>query len=424
MSFFRDERGQTSILVAVSLLSLCGMAGFAVDVGTMFRAKRVLQTGVDAGAIAGSAELYYGDWSAAAKAAAAQNGVTDGTNGYTVTVNNAPLSGAHVGDIKYVEVIATQAAPTFFMKLFHISSMSVNARAVAGNGPGNACILTLDTSGNDIGLSGSGDLMMQNCGILVNSSSSNALTISNNANLTAQSIGIVGSYTGGTSGNLNPTPVTGVAPGQDPLASRLTKPTYDPTSCLSDPQPNPGNGVTVTIGPTVAGGTVCYKGLSASGSGTVYLNPGVYVITGGFSQTGSVQLSQTPGTGQGSGSGITFYLAAPNGALSLTGSGSLNLAAPNDSLCTASCTPNPYNGILFYQDPNDSSSMKVGGSNGSNLSGIFYAPKASLSLAGSSGAAFNVDLVVNTLGLTGTNNLNNYAAINKDTPLTAPRVVE
>ena len=32
--------------------------------------------------------------------------------------------------------------------------------------------------------------------------STNALTISNNANLTAQSIGIVGSYTGGTSGNI------------------------------------------------------------------------------------------------------------------------------------------------------------------------------------------------------------------------------
>jgi len=58
------------------------------------------------------------------------------------------------------------------------------------------------------------------------------------------------------------------------------------------------------------------------------------------------------------------------------------------------------------------------------MSGIFYAPNASLSLAGSSGANFNVDLVVSTLGLAGTNNLSNYAKINKDTPLTAPRVVE
>ena len=423
MNFFRDERGQTSILVAASLLCLCGMAGLAVDVGTMFRAKRILQTAADAGAIAGTAELYYGDWNAAGKAAAARNGVTDGTNGYTVVVNNPPTSGVHTASTKYVEVIATQAAPTFFMKLFHISSMTVSARAVAGNGPGNACILTLDASGNDIGLSGSGDLMMQDCGILVNSASSNALTISNNANLTAQSIGIVGGYTGGTTGNLNPTPVTGVAPGADPLAGRLTKPTFNPATCLADPHPNPGTGATVTLGPATATGTICYNGLSASGSGTVNLNPGLYIINGGFSQSGSVQLAQTPGTGQASGTGTTFYLAAPNGSLSLTGSGALNIAAPNDSLCPT-CTPNPYNGILFYQDPNDTNSMKVGGSNGSNMSGIFYAANASLSLAGSSGANFNVDLVVSTLGLAGTNNLSNYAKINKDTPLTAPRVVE
>jgi len=381
------------------------MAGLAVDVGTLFRAKRILQTAADAGAIAGTAELYYNDWESAAKAAAAQNGVTDGTNGYTVVAHNPPQSGAHTTSTKFVEVIATQAAPTFFMKLFHITSMNVSARAVSGNGPGSSCIFTLDASGNDIGLSGSGDLNMPDCGILVNSASSNALTISNNANLTAQSIGIVGSYTGGTSGNLNPTPITGVAPGADPLAF-LPKPSFSTSSCLSDPHPNPGGGASVSLGPTVAGGTICYNGLSASGSGTVVLSPGVYVINGGFSQAGSVQISGTD---------ITVYLAAPNGSLSLTGSGALNLSAP---------TTGTYNGILFFEDPNDTNSMKVGGSNGSNLQGIFYAPNASLSLAGSSGASFYTDLIVSSLALAGTNNLHNYASINPNTPLTAPRLVE
>lgn len=409
MKFFRDESGQTSILVGVSLLCLCGFAGLAVDVGTMFRAKRILQTAADAAAIAGTAELYYGDSTAAAKAAAAQNGVPDGTSGYTVTVNNPPMSGAHTSSSKYLEVIVTQAAPTFFMKLFHLTSMNVSARAVAGNGPGSGCIFTLDTSGTDIGLSGSGDLNMPDCGVMVNSAASSALTISNNANLTAQSIGIVGGYTGGGSGNLQPSPITGVAPAPDPLAY-LAKPTFATSSCINDPHPT-GD---ATLGPAVYGGTICYNGLTISGSGTIKLNPGVYVINGGMSQSGSEQIT---------GTGVTIFLAAPNGALSLTGSGALNISAPNCATNILDCS-SPYNGILFFEDPNDSNSLKVGGSNGSNLYGIFYAPNASLSLAGSSGAAFYTDLVVNSLSITGTNNLHNYASANPNTPLTAPRVVE
>jgi uncharacterized membrane protein len=62
------------------------MVGFAVDVGVLFRDKRILQTAADAGAIAGAEEYKYGDWSDAAKKAATHNGVTDGINGYTVTV--------------------------------------------------------------------------------------------------------------------------------------------------------------------------------------------------------------------------------------------------------------------------------------------------------------------------------------------------
>jgi hypothetical protein len=149
----------------------------------------------------------------------------------------------------------------------------------------------------------------------------------------------------------------------------------------------------------------------------VNLSSGVYIINGSFSQTGSVTLT---------GSNITIYLAPPNGALSLTGSGALNITAPNpnDPTCSSLCAASPYTGILFYEDPNDTNAMKVGGSNGSSIKGIFYAPSATLSLAGSSGASFYTDLVVNSLSLAGTNNLHNYSAVNPNTPLTAPRVVE
>ncbi|HEX3571534.1 MAG TPA: pilus assembly protein TadG-related protein [Acidobacteriaceae bacterium] len=403
MGFLRDERGQTAILTAVSIACLCGMAGFSVDVGTMFRAKRLMQTAADAGALAGLGAKNFGTAQNSAYSATALNGFTNGSNGVTVLVNNPPSSGPHATPLinnLYVEVIVSQAQPTYFMKLFHLSSMNVSARAVAGYGPGNSCIYTLDTSGNDVGLSGGGDLNMPNCGIMVDSASSNALTISNNANLTASSIGIVGSYTGGASGNLNPTPITGIAPASDPL-SYLTAPTYNPASCIADPHPTSN----ATLGPT-GGGTICYNGLTISGSGTVNFNPGIYVINGGFSTSGSVVIN---------GTGVMIYLAAPNGSLSMTGGGAVNLTAP---------TTGTYAGLLFYEDPNDTNTMKVAGSNGSTVTGIFYAANATLTLSGSSGATFYSNIVVSALNVTGSNNLQSYSTVATNTPLVAPRLVE
>src|SRR6266702_4316916 len=339
MKLFTDERGQTTIVMMLTIASLCGMAGFAVDVGTLFHAKRMLQTAADAGAIAGSADRGYGTATASAKAATAQNGITDGVNGVVVTVNNPPLIGPHAGKSGFVEVTVTQTAPTFFMKVFHLTSMTVSARAVAANVPISGCIYTLDPSGIDIGLSGSGDLNMPDCGIVVDSASSNAVSLSNNAHMTAQSIGIVGGYSGAAA-NYSPLPITGIPPAADPLASRVSAPSFAISSCVSDPHPTG----TVTMGPTDPTVPVCYNGLTMSGSGTITLEPGLYIINGGLSSSGSTNVQLDPSAPAGA--GVTFYLAPPNGSVSLTGSGALNISAPNN-------TSYPYNGILFYQDRND-----------------------------------------------------------------------
>jgi len=399
MKFFRDERGQATILVGLCITTLCGFAALSVDVGMLFRAKRVLQNAADAGAIAGAMEVPYNGYDTAAKAATAQNGVTDGVNGATVTVTKAATGSK-------ITVSITQAAPTYFMKAFHVSSMNVSARASASLGPGAGCIFTLNQSGTDVGLSGNGFLSMPDCGVIIDSSSSKALSLTGNSLISAKYIGVVGNYSDSSNSpnSLTPIPVTGVAPASDPLAFE-SPPSYSPASCLPDPHPSPSNNQTVTIGPT-GGGTVCYNGLSISGSGTVNLNPGTYVINGGFSSSGSSSVN---------GSSVTVYLAPPSGSVSLTGSGPLTLSAP---------TSGTYNGILFYQDPNDTQSMKIAGSGGSVVQGIFYAPSASLSLSGATGSVFYANMVVNTLSISGSNNLKNYSQVNANTPLTTPRLVE
>ncbi len=400
MNLIRDERGQTMIVTALCIASLCGMAGFAVDVGALFRAKRNIQTAADAAAVAGADESKYGDWSGAAQAAATQNGFTNGTGGVTVTVHNPPSSGSHASG---VEVIITVAEPTYFMKVFHLTSMNVSARAVAGLVAGSGCIYTLDTSGTDIGLTGTADLSMPNCGILVDSAASNAIRMTGSSGITAASIGIVGGVSAGSNTSMNPSAITGIAPAPDPL-SWMPVPTFTSASCLPDPHKT-GTG-SVTLGPAISGGTVCYNGLSVSGNGSVTLTPGLYIINGGFSMTGGGTIS---------GTGITFFLAAPNGSASLSGSGSLNISAP---------TSGTYNGILFFEDPADSNAMSITGSTGSNLAGIFYAPSAALTMTGSSGANIYADLVVSSLSMTGTSNFQNYSTINSNEPLQTATLTE
>ena len=393
MRLFSDQRGQTTIVIALGIFTLCGMAGLAADVGTLFRVKRVLQTAADAGAIAAAAEARYGDDNAAALAIASLNGVTNGSNGYTVT-ETITASG--------YQVVASQSAPTFFMKVFGLNSMAVSATAVANNGPASNCIYALDPSGIDVGLTGTANLNMPDCGIIINSGSSNGLNMTGSSSLTASSIGIVGGYNTTNNVNYTPVPVTGVAPAPNPLAY-LSAPSFSTSSCLSDPHLTSGG----SIGPSISGGTVCYNGLSISGSGAVTMAPGTYIINGAMSMSGSGSLT---GTG-----GVTIYLAPPNGSLSLTGSGALNISAP---------TTGTYNGILFFEDPTDTNNMKVAGSTGSNLQGIFYAPNAALTLTGSSGANIQADLVVHALSMSGTANFTNYASANANEPLTSPRLVQ
>jgi Flp pilus assembly protein TadG len=403
MKLLRDERGQTLVITAMALTCLLGMAGFSVDVGLMFRAKRMLQTAADAGAIAGASEYSYSDVTAAADNATAQNGMTNGSNGVTVTVNNPPKSGTHTSSSSAVEVIVSQNVPTFFMKIFHLSTMKVSARSVAGNGPASGCLYTLDTSGIDVGMTGSGALSIPDCGIVIDSAASNALNLTGSGTISALSIGIVGNYNETGSGTISPTPVTGVAPEANPLGY-LTAPSFSVSSCLANPSFTGSS--SHTIGPATSGGTVCYNGLSMTGSGSLTLNPGTYIINGAMSQTGSGSIS---------GSDVTIYLAPPNGSLSLTGSGALNLTAP---------TSGTYNGILFYEDPTDTNAMSVTGSGSTDVEGIFYAPAAKMTLTGSGGSAFYADLVVSSLSITGSGTLGNYSSKNPNEPLVSARLVE
>jgi Flp pilus assembly protein TadG len=411
MRIIRDQRGQTTILIALCLLCLCGMTGFAVDAGMMFRAKRNLQIAADAAAISGAAELNYGDAAAAAQAAAVQNGETTGVNGATVTVNTPPVYGPFATKSGYVEVIVSQVEPTYFMKALHLNSLTVSARAVSTVATTANCLVTLGSTAPGLSVTNGAALSISSCGIIDDATGSGALTASGGASITTTSVGVVGTTSISNGATVTPTPVTGITTVADPLSYFATPPpSSDYTSgCKTDPKVS----TTQTIGPSTAGSYVCYDGLTISNSPTVTLNPGLYIING-VGGSGKNQFSVSGGAIVNGTSGVTFYFV--NGAyFNISNGASLNLTAP---------TSGPYRGMLFYQDPGDTAADSFVGGSVAVMNGIFYLPKAALTLSNGNSSTFSTDLVVGSLTMTGSATLKPYAPLNAASPLSGTRLVE
>ena len=390
----KDERGQSLVLITLCMTCLAGILGLAVDGGLLFRAKRITQTAADSAAIAGSAELRYGSVTAVAKAASGQNGVTDGSNGGTVTVNNPPQSGPHNGNSSYVEVIASQSVPTIFMALFNQATVTVSSRAVAGNVASHGCLYALEGSGTGILVNGSETISMPGCAIYDDSNDgTQAMLINGSGSLTANSIGVVGKVLKNGTFTIVPNPVTGIVPVPDPLAY-LQAPT-PPNSCGSSYLFNGSGNGTANPG--------CYQSFTVNGSGNVTLSPGLYIIENSLILNGS---------GTVSGTGVTFYLM---GTSTFNGSQTLHFIAP---------TSGTYNGVLFFQSRLDTQSVTLNGSGSSVLEGIFYFPVAQVTFNGSSSSGLYTTVVSHSFVFNGSLTINDYATINSGTPIAGPRLIE
>jgi hypothetical protein len=120
------ESGQVVVLLLTFLVVLLGMAAFAIDVGSWYRADRALQSSVDAAALAAAQALP--DDPGGAGALAAEYGEKNGGGLDTVSVTTAVVGN------DTVVVAGKRDAPGFFSKIFSIDSVEVHARAAARAG--------------------------------------------------------------------------------------------------------------------------------------------------------------------------------------------------------------------------------------------------------------------------------------------------
>ncbi|HET9176969.1 MAG TPA: pilus assembly protein TadG-related protein [Terriglobia bacterium] len=386
----RNEAGQALLLMALSMIVLCGFTGLAIDMGYLRFMKRQMQAATDSAALAGAAEVGYADVTAAAQTDASSNGFTDGVNGTTITVNNPPTSGPRQGNASYVEVLIAQSQPTFFMKLLGVESEMVRTRAVAYSGISGACIYALNPSvSSAFSVNGNSDLTSQ-CGILDNSSNSTAALVQNGSGcLSATYIGVVGAFKNNSSCLPSPTPVSGIAGFSDPLAY-LQPPTVGACDYPS--------GVSISGGSqTLYQGVYC-GGISIKGGSTdVTFSPGTYIINGGgMNVSGGANVHA---------SGVTFYITGTSSTfkgISITGGTRSQLIAPSTGT---------YASILFFQDrsmtsPSSGADSNIAGGSGTDIQGTLYFPTTNLTYAGSSTSALYTILIANTVKISNTTVIN------------------
>jgi hypothetical protein len=243
--------------------------------------------------------------------------------------------------------------------------------------------------------------------VIDTSNSQSALNFTGNAgSLTAGSVGVVGGVSGFATDS-NPLPVK-VAQSSDPLANTVKNLTAAQIGTCSSP---PSGG---TWG-SPNGGITCYSGNISVGN-IVTMKPGVYVFTGTLGLQGHGQLQ---------GTGVTIYLAAPNGSMNMGGAGNATLGAL--SAPTGDPT-NPWNNILIYEEPADTNPVNMEGTPIASLSGIIYLPSAMLELGGNGSLSqtLNVNMVVNQFYAFGdaTVNISNYTSTVTDSPLNTIALVE
>ena len=392
MRIRNDESGQVLIMTALSMTILLGFTALAADVGTLFYAKRKMQIAADAAAYAGALDYMYNGSTtsaiAAAKAAATQNGVTNGTGGATVTINLPASSGPNAGSTGFVEAIVSTPNPTYFMNVFNRSSVTVAARAVAGDPPASACVWLMSTGHTGLKLKGSYDIEASGCGIYVNSTSSSAIDVTGNGGtVNAGYVDVVGTATGNHV--ISPTTATLNA---DPMTSpygNLTGP--DPSTCTAA---NTSSASTLTGDFTShapgAGIPFCFTNSNAVTLNNVTFGPGTYVFENGVTVPVGSTVTVQGGT-------LDIY----NGTFNQASNSTLSLTAPTtgtiNTLNSIALMVPASNASYPCNSSNPTQLQLVFGSSSAHLDGVIYVPCAQLYLQDNGGDVTAAGIVADSL---------------------------
>ncbi|QKC99678.1 hypothetical protein EB231_19405 [Mesorhizobium sp. NZP2298] len=370
----RSTKANVATIFALSLPIVVGAAGFGVETSYWYYNSLKLQATADAAAYAGALEQISGSDKPTIVAAATQSAASNGLGSGTIVVNTPPASGPNTAK-KAVEVIVHQNVDRMFTSIFTQGQVPEQARAVALiTNASKSCMTALDvTASQAVLFSGNTSVKVTGCVVMSNSNASDAIKLQGSAALQVDCL----ISAGGVSLNnpvttVCPAPITQALPAADPFADL-------PTPAASNPCQN-------TNKSTLKPGTYC-SGLSLSGS--VTLQPGVYVVQGNLKINANASVT---------GSGVTIFMSGSS-TVSMNGNASVQLSAP---------TSGAYSGVLFYGDrAGSSASSTFNGTADSLLTGAIYFPRQQISYLGNfSGNGGCTQVVADTIQWSGSSTIN------------------
>jgi Flp pilus assembly protein TadG len=346
----RCQNGGAAVIFALSVPVLLSAIGVAVDFGEFAMKQSALQAAADAAALAGAKEMSVAtskdsviQASALSYLAEALKGKDDAAKG-VVTIDRKKNS---------VKMSVSEEWTPFFAQFLGASITPVVASATATlAGSSNICVLTLNGSSNkSLYMDKSAKLTANGCSVYSDSKHSIGLTVDQSAALKADLICSAGGVK--QKGTITPAALTDCPVVADPLASR--------------PAPSVGacdysNTVISSGTRTLMPGVYC-GGLKVTGTATVNLDAGDYVITGAsFNVSGSASLT---------GAHVGFYLDGPAAIIDFSGSSSISLSGSTSA---------EMSGLLFFEDRSApvGRQHRISSSNAQNLTGTIYLPRGYL----------------------------------------------
>lgn len=369
--FRRASGGNIAVVFALALVPIFGAIGAAVDYSQANDVKSRLQNALDSAVLAGVTQISSQQIPTATAVFGANH-----TGQFTTTVTSSFLQNAD-GSLSGT---ASAVVKTSVLGVLGVSSIPVKVAATAAKSAqptSNVCILLVNPLRSQSLLVNSGaKLAAPSCEIHVRSTQSPAAIF--NATLNVKRICVKGS-TVIKNGGVTPPVETNCAAISDPFAGKL--PAVSAGACTFDNQVyNPG---TVTLDPGVYCGWTNFNG-----SGTLVLNPGLYVIKNG----GMIFNSGWTVTG----AGVTFYLADQNATLTFNGGVKATLAAP---------TSGTYANILMFEPTGlGNTNLPINGTSGDSFTGLIYLPSRDVTINSVSNmTTSNVSMVFSSLILNATN---------------------
>lgn len=423
-----DDRGSVSVIVALLLVALLGMAGLGIDLG---RARQYLvaqQAGANAAALSGAQDLLaFSGWSQVVADVQRYTSANLGIATLSWSGCADPAALAYVPDTAHGDAcISSDSAtsptqlhvrlpvsqvPVTFSQVLGVGSVPVSAAATAQIVTSPACALCVLSFTANPAFKANGTALVQVTGaaLLDNSGASDSASVIGGSSVVADKIGGPSAPNGFRttgSGRYSPTPVL-APPVGDPLQAVLQCPSAGTAVCPAAVQPdvNLTNNSSASIAPGI------YQNISAQGNAVLTMAPGTYIVTRSLSFSGNGTLTAN---------GVTLYFAcsayptpcAPGQAgasFSITGNGGTGITPP---------TSGPFQGLAIFADRNNAASSSLNGNGGTILTGTVYAKGEALAMTGNGSSTSTLNSMV--IASTATTSGNGSLAINFTVAQNAP----